>query len=380
YNLAAMSHVAVSFENPEYTSDIDAIGTLRILEAMKNTMKYSNKVIKFYQAGTSELYGGIYDKPQNEETPFYPHSPYAVAKLYGYWITKNYRESYNLFAVNGILFNHTSPRRGETFVEQKIVKAAVAILNNKQDCLYLGNIYSYRDFGHAKDYVNAMWLMLQDDTPDDYVIATGSKYMIKDIVSLVFNKLGMQIEWSGEGTEEIGVIRYSNKVVVRINKKYYRPNDVDSLIGDATKALNKLKWNPEYTFESIINEMITEEIKRTNMEINNIEEVMHLCEKYNLPIYTELILGLPKETLDTWRETYWKLFRMGNHYGITAYQSQLLENAEMNLLQKKLHKIESTKIYDYFSSSYTTDDPIKESIRIVTATKDLPKESMIDAM
>jgi len=263
YNLAAMSHVAVSFENPEYTSDIDAIGTLRILEAMKNTMKYSNKVIKFYQAGTSELYGGIYDKPQNEETPFYPHSPYAVAKLYGYWITKNYRESYNLFAVNGILFNHTSPRRGETFVEQKIVKAAVAILNNKQDCLYLGNIYSYRDFGHAKDYVNAMWLMLQDDTPDDYVIATGSKYMIKDIVSLVFNKLGTQIEWSGEGTEEIGVIRYSNKVVVRINKKYYRPNDVDSLIGDATKALNKLKWNPEYTFESIINEMITEEIKRT---------------------------------------------------------------------------------------------------------------------
>jgi GDPmannose 4,6-dehydratase len=263
YNLAAMSHVAVSFENPEYTSDIDAIGTLRILEAMKNTIKYSKKVIKFYQAGTSELYGGIYDKPQNEETPFNPHSPYAVAKLYGYWITKNYRESYNLFAVNGILFNHTSPRRGETFVEQKIVKAAVAILNNKQDCLYLGNIYSYRDFGHAKDYVNAMWLMLQDDTPDDYVIATGSKYMIKDIVSLVFNKLGMQIEWSGEGTEEIGVIRFSNKVVVRINKKYYRPNDVDSLIGDATKAINKLKWKPEYTFESIINEMITEEIKRT---------------------------------------------------------------------------------------------------------------------
>jgi GDPmannose 4,6-dehydratase len=176
YNLAAMSHVAVSFEIPEYTTDIDATGTLRILESIKNK---KNKKIKFYQAGTSELYGGIYNQPQNEDTPFNPHSPYAIAKLYSYWITKNYRESYDIFAVNGILFNHTSPRRGETFVEQKIVKGAVSIFYKKMDCLYLGNIYSYRDYGHAKDYVKAMWLMLQQDKPEDYVIATGKKYMIK---------------------------------------------------------------------------------------------------------------------------------------------------------------------------------------------------------
>lgn len=263
YNLGAMSHVAVSFENPEYTTDIDGTGTLRLLEAIKN----SKNNIKFYQAGTSELYGGVYDKPQNEDTPFNPRSPYAIAKLYAYWITKNYRESYNIFAVNGLLFNHTSPRRGETFVEQKIVKGAVSIFKRKQDCLYLGNIYSYRDYGHAKDYVRAMWMMLNQDTPEDYVICTGEKYLIKDIVILVFSKLGLPIEWYGEGVDEYAKIlptcNYKdmrNKVVVRINKKYFRPSEVDSLVGDCSKAKRKLGWKPEYLFDEIIDEMLKEEI------------------------------------------------------------------------------------------------------------------------
>lgn len=265
YNLGAMSHVAVSFENPEYTADIDALGTLRILEAIKN----SDKKIKFYQAGTSELYGGVYDKPQNEDTPFNPHSPYAVAKLYSYWITKNYRDAYNIFAVNGILFNHTSYRRGETFVEQKIVKGAVAIFKKKQDSLSLGNIYSYRDYGHSKDYVNAMWLMLQYDRPEDFVIATGKKYMIKDIITLVFSKLNMPLEWSGEGVDEIGKIsnqsKYKSmidKIVVKINPKYFRPQDVESLLGDPKKAIEKLNWKTEYTFDDIIDEMIKKEIEK----------------------------------------------------------------------------------------------------------------------
>jgi len=264
YNLAAMSHVAVSFEIPEYTAEIDCLGTLRFLEAIRNT----NKNIRFYQASTSELYGGVYDKAQNEETPFHPRSPYAVAKQYAFWIAKNYRESYNIFAVNGILFNHTSPRRGETFVEQKIIKAAVSILKNKQKVLKLGNIYSYRDYGHAKDYVNAMWLMLQQDNPEDYVIATGEKYLIKDIITLVFSKLNIPIEWKGEGLEEHAIVtefsKYKDKVgqtVVTIDKKYFRPSEVDTLLGDSTKAKNKLNWTPEYTFDDIINEMINEELR-----------------------------------------------------------------------------------------------------------------------
>jgi len=258
YNLAAMSHVAVSFQIPEYTCDVDALGTLRILEAIRGV---KDKTIKFYQAGTSELYGGIYDKPQNEETPFNPHSPYAVAKLFGYWITKNYRESYNMFAVNGILFNHTSPRRGETFVEKKIVNAAVNIKKGLQDCLYLGNIYSYRDYGHAKDFVYAMWMMLQHDTPGDYVISSGEKYMIKDIVSMVFSKLDMELEWSGEGINEVAKDINNNRIVVQINQKYFRPLDVESLVGDATLAKTKLGWKQKYTFDDIINEMIEDEIK-----------------------------------------------------------------------------------------------------------------------
>jgi GDPmannose 4,6-dehydratase len=258
YNLGAMSHVAVSFEIPEYTTDIDAVGTLRILECIKN----NKKKIRFYQASTSELYGGIYDKPQNEDTPFYPRSPYAVAKQYSYWITKNYRESYNMFAVNGILFNHTSPRRGETFVEQKIVKAAVAILKNKQDVLKLGNIYSYRDYGHSKDYINAMWLMLQHNVPEDFVIATGEKYLIKDIITIVFSKLGMNISWEGDGINEIAKIKDNGKIVVKIDSKYFRPCEVDTLIGDPTKAKQVLNWKPIYTFDDIINEMLQEELKK----------------------------------------------------------------------------------------------------------------------
>jgi len=260
YNLAAMSHVAVSFQIPEYTADIDGVGTLRILEAVNNVK--DKKYIKFYQASTSELYGGIYDKPQNEDTPFQPHSPYAVAKLYSYWITKNYRESYDLFAVNGILFNHTSPRRGETFVEQKIVQGAVAISEGKQDCLYLGNIYTYRDIGHAKDYVRAMWMMLQHEKPEDFVIATGEKIMIKEIVNMTFEKLGMKLVWRGEGLDEVATIKWpvasSSRVVVRIESKYFRPSDVNSLQGDPTKARETLGWEPNMKFGDIINEMIEE--------------------------------------------------------------------------------------------------------------------------
>lgn len=250
YNLAAMSHVRVSFDNPEYTADVDGIGTLRLLDACKNLQKKC----KFYQAGTSELYGGVYNEPQNEDTPFYPRSPYAVAKLYAYWIVKNYREAYDMFAVNGILFNHSSPRRGETFVEQKIVKAAVKISQNKQDCLYLGNIYSYRDIGHAKEYVEAMYLMLQQQTPDDYVISTGETYMIKDIVNTVFNMVNMPLTWNGSGNDEYA--EFNGKIVIKIDPKYYRPSEVESLHGDSTRARQKLNWNPKYTLTDILQEMV----------------------------------------------------------------------------------------------------------------------------
>ena len=265
YNLAAMSHVKVSFDSAEYTGDIDGLGVTRLLEACRN----QTKKIKFYQAGTSELYGGIYDKPQNEETPFYPRSPYAVAKLYGYWMVVNYREAYNLFAVNGVLFNHTSPRRGETFVEQKIVKAAVAIFQNKQSCLYLGNIYSWRDIGHAKDFVQAMWMMLQMPKPDDYVIAKGQKYMIKDLINKIFKLVGLyltastrdlELVWQGEGVDETA--SFNNKIIIRIDPKYYRPTEVESLHGDPSQAMNKLGWKPQYTIDDILKEMVEHELKK----------------------------------------------------------------------------------------------------------------------
>lgn len=253
YNLAAMSHVRVSFDMPEYTGDIDGLGTLRLLEACRNTKKN----IKIYQAGTSELYGGVYNEAQNEDTPFYPRSPYAVAKLYSYWIVKNYREAYDMFTVNGILFNHTSPRRGSTFVEQKIVKGAVAISRGKRECLYLGNIYTYRDFGHSKDFVEAMWLMLQQDSPNDYVIASDTKYLIKDIVIKVFQKVGIELHWYGSNAEEFA--KWNEKVVIRIDPKYYRPSEVESLHGDSSRARMKLGWQPKYDIDSILDEMIEEE-------------------------------------------------------------------------------------------------------------------------
>lgn len=261
YNLAAMSHVKVSFEMPVYTTEVDAVGTLKLLEACKNL----SKKVKFYQAGTSELYGGIYKEKQNESTPFYPKSPYAVAKLYSHYIVINYRESYNMFAVNGILFNHTSPRRGETFVEQKIVQGAVAISLGKKDCLYLGNIYTYRDFGHSKDFVKAMWLIMQNDSPKDYVIASGEKYMIKDIVNKVFDMLNMNLTWYGEGLNEYA--EHNNKIIIRIDKQYYRPNEVQTLHGDSSKALEELKWRPEYNINSILREMIDHEKSKDNNSI-----------------------------------------------------------------------------------------------------------------
>jgi GDPmannose 4,6-dehydratase len=261
YNLAAMSHVKVSFEIPVYTTEVDAVGTLKLLEACKNL----SKKVKFYQAGTSELYGGICKEKQNESTPFYPKSPYAVAKLYSHYIVINYRESYNMFAVNGILFNHTSPRRGKTFVEQKIVQGAVAISLGKKDCLYLGNIYTYRDFGHSKDFVKAMWLIMQNDSPKDYVIASGEKYMIKDIVNKVFNMLNMELKWYGEGLDEYA--EHNNKIVIRIDKQYYRPNEVQTLHGDSSKALEELNWKPEYNINSILREMIDHEKSKDNNSI-----------------------------------------------------------------------------------------------------------------
>lgn len=261
YNLAAMSHVKISFEIPEYTGDVDAIGTLRLLEAIKNYEEFINYKyrVKFYNAATSELYGGIYNDPQDENTPFCPKSPYAVAKLYSYWITCNYRESYDMFCCNGILFNHTSIYRGHNFVEQKIVKAAVKISKNLQDCLYLGNLYASRDIGHAKDYVKAMWMMLNYEKPDDYVISTGVGYTIKEIVEMVFNKLYINIQWEGTGINEVG--KFKDKIIIRIDHKYFRPSEVVNLLGNSNKAKTTLGWNIEYNLDKILDEMILNELK-----------------------------------------------------------------------------------------------------------------------
>ncbi len=256
YNLAAQSHVAVSFEVPEYTANVDALGTLKILEAIR-TLK---KPCKFYQASTSELYGKVQEIPQTEKTPFYPRSPYGVAKLYGYWITKNYRESYDLFACTGILFNHESPRRGETFVSRKVVRALNAIKNGKQNTLRLGNLNAMRDWGHAKDFVEAMWLMLQQDTPKDYVIATGKQYSVRQLVEECAPYFGMNIVWSGFGVDEVGIDINTNKIVVVVDKKYFRPAEVETLLGDSTLARNELGWRPKYTFKDLIEEMCDYEL------------------------------------------------------------------------------------------------------------------------
>ena len=254
YNLGAQSHVKVSFEVPEYTANSDAIGTLRILEAIR-ILKMENKV-KFYQASTSELYGKAQEVPQTETTPFYPRSPYGVAKLYAYWIVKNYREAYGMFACNGILFNHESPLRGETFVTRKITRAASKIKLGLQEKLYLGNLNAQRDWGHAKDYVEGMWRMLQHDKPEDFVLATGKTTTIREFCNLSFKELGIDIIWEGEGENEVGIDQSSNNVIISIDKNYYRPTEVDLLIGDASKAKKLLSWTPKYDLESLVKEMV----------------------------------------------------------------------------------------------------------------------------
>ena len=254
YNLGAQSHVKVSFEVPEYTANSDAVGTLRILEAIR-ILKMENKV-KFYQASTSELYGKVQEIPQTETTPFYPRSPYGVAKLYAFWIVKNYREAYGMFACNGILFNHESPLRGETFVTRKITRAASKIKLGLQEKLYLGNLNAQRDWGHAKDYVEGMWRMLQHEKPEDFVLATGKTTTIREFCNLSFKELGIEIKWEGEGENEVGIDQSSNKVIISIDNNYYRPTEVDLLIGDASKAKKLLSWTPKYELESLVKEMV----------------------------------------------------------------------------------------------------------------------------
>ncbi len=261
YNLAAQSHVAVSFEVPEYTANADALGALRILEAIK--FHKLEKKTKFYQAGTSEMYGKVQGSPQNEKTSFYPLSPYGVAKLYAHWITKNYREAYKIFACNGILFNHESPRRGETFVTKKIISALCKIKEGKQKKLFLGNLNSRRDWGHAKDYCFAMWKMLQQKKPDDYVIATGIQYSIKQFINLTAKKLKMKIIWKGKGKKEKGYNKTGNPII-ECDENYFRPLDVNTLLGDARKARKVLKWKPEKNIDFLISEMIEAEYKILN--------------------------------------------------------------------------------------------------------------------
>jgi GDPmannose 4,6-dehydratase len=253
YNLGAQSHVKVSFEMPEYTADVDALGTLRILEAVR--LLGMEKNVRIYQASTSELYGLVQEIPQRETTPFYPRSPYGVAKIYGYWITKNYRESYGMFACTGILFNHESPRRGETFVTRKIVKGLKAISEGKQDILCLGNLNAKRDWGHARDFVEAMWMMLQQDEPDDYVVATGKQYSVREFVETAAPYFGMEIVWEGKGLNEVGIDKLTGKPVIKVDPKYFRPAEVETLLGDATKAKQKLGWEPKISFEQLVEDM-----------------------------------------------------------------------------------------------------------------------------
>lgn len=260
YNLAAQSHVKVSFDVPEYTAEADAIGTLRLLEAVR--ILSLEKKCKLYQASTSELFGLVQEVPQKETTPFYPRSPYGVAKQYGFWITKNYRESYGMFACNGILFNHESERRGETFVTRKITLAAARIVQGYQDKLYLGNLNSLRDWGYAKDYVECMWLILQQENPDDFVIATGEYHTVRDFCTLAFKNLGVELKWEGEGVDEKGIDKATGKVLVEVDPKYFRPAEVDQLLGDPTKARTKLGWNPRKTsFEDLVKIMVEHDMK-----------------------------------------------------------------------------------------------------------------------
>lgn len=259
YNLAAQSHVMVSFETPEYTANSDALGTLRLLEAIR-ILGMTEKT-RFYQASTSELYGKVQETPQTETTPFYPRSPYAAAKLYAYWITKNYREAYNMYACNGILFNHESPVRGETFVTRKITRAAAKIKLGLQSKLFLGNLDAKRDWGHAKDYIKGMWLMLQQDSPEDFVLATNKTQSVRTFVELAFKHVGIDIEWEGIGVEEKGKNKANGDILVEVDPSYFRPTEVDLLIGDYSKAKEKLGWEPQYSFEQLVEEMVASDLK-----------------------------------------------------------------------------------------------------------------------
>ena len=267
YNLAAQSHVQVSFETPEYTANADGIGTLRLLEAIR--LLGMAKTTRFYQASTSELYGKVQEVPQRETTPFYPRSPYAAAKLYAYWATVNYREAYNMHASNGILFNHESPMRGETFVTRKITRAVVAIELGLQECLYLGNLDALRDWGHAREYVRGMWLIVQQPEPDDYVLATGEMHSVREFVELAFAETGRQIAWSGKDEAEIGTDKKSGKVVVRVDPRYFRLTEVEQLLGDPSKAHNKLGWRHETSFPALVKEMVREDLITVAREDRN---------------------------------------------------------------------------------------------------------------
>ena len=266
YNLAAQSHVAVSFEEPEYTANSDALGALRILEAIR-ILKLEKKT-KYYQASTSELFGAIRETPQNEKTPFYPRSPYGVAKLYAYWITVNYREAYGIYACNGILFNHESPVRGETFVTRKITRALTRIKLGLQKKLYIGNLNASRDWGHARDFVEAQWLMLQQKTPEDFVIATGKQYSVREFINVASKKLGMKINWRGKDLNEVGIC--NGKEIIKVDSRYFRPSEVETLLGDASKAKRKLKWSPKISFEQLVKEMIDHDLELVkNNDLNN---------------------------------------------------------------------------------------------------------------
>jgi GDPmannose 4,6-dehydratase len=262
YNLGAQSHVQVSFETPEYTANSDALGVLRLLEAIR--ILGLENTTRFYQASTSELFGLVQETPQTESTPFYPRSPYGVAKLYGYWITVNYREAYGMYACNGILFNHESPVRGETFVTRKITRAVARISLGRQDCLYLGNLDARRDWGHARDYVRGMWLMLQQDAPKDYVLATGESHTVRAFCESAFRAAGMRLKWSGKGADEVGVDPETGRTVVAVDPRYFRPTEVDTLVGDASLARAELGWTPEYSLDDMIEEMVRSDLEEAS--------------------------------------------------------------------------------------------------------------------
>ena len=275
YNLAAQSHVAVSFEEPEYTANSDALGALRILEAIR--VLGLEKKAKYYQASTSELFGEVQETPQNEKTPFHPRSPYAVAKLYAYWITINYREAYGIYACNGILFNHESPIRGETFVTRKITRALVRIKLGLQDCVYLGNIDAKRDWGHAKDYVEMQWLMLQQNKPEDFTISSGEQHSVRDFIEIAAKEINIEIKWKGKGIDEVGIDTKTDNIIVRIDKRYFRPTEVETLLGDSTKAKNKLNWQPKISFQELVKEMMMVDLKEAKKD--------KLCEEKGFNVF-----------------------------------------------------------------------------------------------